>query len=63
LILTFDFLDITGTSVFGMNQAVPTAQPTNVFGLNLTGTTVKFNPVSAQGKFRFFFYFLKHCKY
>jgi hypothetical protein len=59
LTLILEFLDTTGTSIFGTNQAAPVAQPTNIFGSNLTGTTVKFGPVSAQGKL-VFFYFLKH---
>jgi hypothetical protein len=56
LILTLEFLDATGTSIFGTNQAAPVAQSTNVFGSNLTGTTVKFGPVLAQGKLRFLFF-------
>jgi hypothetical protein len=50
---TFTFNRPTGTqpqNVFGTNQFAPAAQPTNTFPSNLTGTTVKFNPVSSQGK-------------
>jgi hypothetical protein len=56
LILILEFLDSIGTSIFGTNQAAPAAQPTNVFGSNLPGTTVKFGPVSAQGKLSFFIF-------
>ena len=54
---TLEFVD----NIFGTNQTSTVAQPTQVFGSNLTGTTSKFSPVSAQGKICFLFLRRSEC--
>jgi hypothetical protein len=50
MIIAVLFLDGFGMSPFGTNQTAPVTQPPNIFNSNLTGTTIKFGAVSAQGK-------------